>query len=132
MVIFLQNKRTGQIKKGILGFSWTTFFFGLFVPLLRGDLKMFIPFFLFYIAGYYIIGSYFMPYTYSHIDGIFMFQMMDDFGIYSMFSSFFYFMVNIFGAFFYNKIYTQGLINRGFIPMSEESNVLLASKGIIF
>lgn len=29
----------GQTKKAKIGFSWTTFFFGFFVPLFRGDAK---------------------------------------------------------------------------------------------
>lgn len=29
----------GVIKRAKIGFSWTTFFFGFFVPLIRGDAK---------------------------------------------------------------------------------------------
>jgi hypothetical protein len=29
--------KDGVTRKGVLGFSWTTFFFGFFVPLFRGD-----------------------------------------------------------------------------------------------
>lgn len=125
MVVFLKNKNNGKIKKGIVGFSWTTFFFGLFVPLLRRDFKIFLPFFFLYMAILYM-----MPYTYSDIDGIFSFRIEDNIGIYQQFSTAFYFIVNILGAFFYNKFYTQNLIYRRYYPMSEETEVILNSNGI--
>lgn len=31
------DKKNGKIKSSPLGFSWTTFFFGVFAPLFRGD-----------------------------------------------------------------------------------------------
>jgi len=41
MKINLKHNQTGVAKQVKLGFSWTTFFFGGFVPLIRGDLKWF-------------------------------------------------------------------------------------------
>ncbi len=35
--VFLE--KDGINKTSVVGFSWTLFFFGFFVPLLRGDLK---------------------------------------------------------------------------------------------
>lgn len=32
-------EKDGIQKKGFIGFSWTMFFFGVFVPLFRGDFK---------------------------------------------------------------------------------------------
>lgn len=43
----------GVVKTGIVGFSWTTLFFGLFVPLLRGDMKWF---FIMLIFGILTLG----------------------------------------------------------------------------
>lgn len=37
-MIILRNKN-GITKKAPIGFSWTVFFFGFFVPLFRGDFK---------------------------------------------------------------------------------------------
>lgn len=34
----LKNERTGETKQIKQGFSWTSLFFGIFVPLIRADL----------------------------------------------------------------------------------------------
>ncbi len=41
-LIKLKHKDTGVYKEAPLGFSWTTFFLGFWVPIFRGDLKWFI------------------------------------------------------------------------------------------
>lgn len=41
MKIYLRHPVTNQIKSVKLGFSWTMLFFGIFVPLIRGDWKWF-------------------------------------------------------------------------------------------
>ncbi len=38
-MIVLKHKQSAPVKKCVTGFSLTTFFFGLLVPLVRGDLK---------------------------------------------------------------------------------------------
>lgn len=38
MIIRLQDK-VGQLRTAKVGFSWTVFFFGFFVPICRGDAK---------------------------------------------------------------------------------------------
>ncbi|AVQ21702.1 HrgC protein [Fusobacterium necrophorum subsp. funduliforme] len=42
MAKVIQLEKNGALKKSCVGFSWTTFFFGFFVPLFRGDAMWFI------------------------------------------------------------------------------------------
>jgi hypothetical protein len=41
-MILLLKTQNGVMKQAVMGFSWTTLFFGFFVPLFRGDLKWFV------------------------------------------------------------------------------------------
>lgn len=102
ITLVLKNKKNNSIKLGILGFSWTTLFFGGFVPFFRGDWKTFLILLICYI------------FTLSNSLNV----------LYS-------FVVHILGAFFYNRIYTQYLVNQGYVPMNEEGITLLKIKGIM-
>ena len=55
-MINLVNPRTKMVKKCSTGYSWTTFFFGVFVPLFRGDLKWAAIFFIIAIMVSFVIG----------------------------------------------------------------------------
>lgn len=82
-MIELRN-RNGVVKKAPQGFSWTVFFFGLFVPLFRKDWK----FFLIMFALNLVIGAI----TY---------------GLGA-------FIVNLIVAIKYNEWYLEGLQNEGY------------------
>lgn len=95
----LENEM-GLIKEVKIGFSWTTFFFGFFPALFRGDLKWAAIIFVATLA----IGSFTL-------------------GLCSW-------IVTIVFAFIYNKLYIKDLIEKGYLPASEESRMKLESAGI--
>lgn len=68
----MTNEQTGQTKTVKIGFSWTTFFFGACVPLLRGDFKWF---FIMILLAFITLGiSWFVvPFIYNgkYIDTLF-------------------------------------------------------------
>ena len=55
MAIKVRLEKEGQLKNAFVGFSWTTFFFGFWVPLFRGRKKDFLLFFLFFLVKIGII-----------------------------------------------------------------------------
>ena len=81
-----------EVKKG---FSWTVFFFGLFVPLVRGDLKWAVIMFVVQaLAGVYTlgIGSW---------------------------------VASLIFAFFYNKVYMKDLLEKGYKPTEVYEDVVM-------
>ena len=56
MSIKIQLEKNGELIDGFTGFSWTTFFFGFWVPLFRLKLKDFLMFFIFF--GFKIFTFY--------------------------------------------------------------------------
>ena len=95
--VLMKHKDTGLIKTGFVGFSWTTFFFGVFPALFRGDFLTFLGFLL-----------------------IIMFVGAFTAGIGSW-------IILIAWSFMYNKYYTTKLIEKGYeFSDSEEKNVSAA------
>jgi hypothetical protein len=80
----MKNSKSGVLKAGFYGFSWTSFFFGGIPALIRGDL----------MYGLGILVA-------SIVLGLF------SFGLLSL-------VVNIVWAFVYNKNYTHRLLEAGF------------------
>lgn len=50
MSVKIKLEKNGEVINGFTGFSWTTFFFGFWVPLFRGKLKDFAYFFMFFLC----------------------------------------------------------------------------------
>jgi hypothetical protein len=100
MNVRLQND-AGVVKEVKLGFSWTTFFFGFFPALFRGDLKWAtIMFVTAALVGVFTLG----------------------FGAW---------VPGIIFSFIYNKIYIKDLLEKGYRPADEHTQSELGSKGII-
>jgi len=89
------------MKEAKVGFSWTTFFFGFFPALFRGDLKW----------------------------AIIMFIVAAAIGIFTL--GFGAWVVWLIFAFIYNKAYIRELLEKGYRPANEHSEQILKTKGII-
>ena len=98
---FVVLEKNGLRKEVKVGFSWTVFFFGLFVPLFRGDLKW---------AAIMFFGTILLGFGTLGIGGA---------------------VLGIVMSFVYNKIYIKDLIEKGWKPVGEENRLLLEEKNII-
>lgn len=87
-------------QDGFVGFSWTTFFFGFWVPIFRKDFKTALILFVLTIAvGFFTFGA-----------GILI--------------------LDIILGFFYNKYFTENLVKAGFRPVDDYSKELLIKNKI--
>ena len=89
-------------KSSYLGWGWTLFFFGFWVPLFRKDLKGF---------GIILLATIVLS-TFTYGGG----------GI----------IISIAAAIFYNNYSTEELIKLGFRPLDERSELELKNAGIFY
>ncbi|MDQ0195855.1 DUF2628 domain-containing protein [Paenibacillus wynnii] len=95
------SNNAGVIKEVKVGFSWTTFFFGFFPALFRGDLKWAAIMLITAIAvGIFTAGIG------AWIPGIIF-------------------------SFVYNKVFIKEMLEKGYRPADEHSQAILQGKGII-
>ena len=94
-------EKNGIRKEVKVGFSWTTFFFGFFVPLFRGDLKW---------AAIMFFGAILLGIATAGIGGA---------------------VLGIVMSFVYNKIYIKELIAKGWNPAGKRDRLLLEDNNII-
>ena len=95
-------KNSGGVTKEVkVGFSWTTFFFGFFPALFRGDLKWA----AILVVIELVLGSFTLGIG-AWVSGVVF-------------------------SFVYNKIYIKELIEKGYQPANEESRRLLEDNQII-
>ena len=113
MSVKVKLEKNGYIKNGFTGFSWTTIFFGFWVPLFRLKLKDFLMFFLFfgfkiftfYLFFYQISKNIYFPFlsSYATLIPSILFVVI--------------FSAEIWIAYYYNKYYTENLLADGFRTM---------------
>ncbi|MGL2774519.1 HrgC protein [Helicobacter pylori] len=128
MVATINLKKDNLIKKGFVGFSWTTLFFGFLVPIIRGDVRWAIVMFISLCCYYFLVGAI--------IDGMFpdIDKIPDDDLIVIFLVVFLGNIINIVNiiiAFVYNKHYTAKLLEDGYEPADEYSRGILRSRGMI-
>lgn len=100
-MIMLRHPSTNLIKECPTGYSWTTCFFAVFVPLFRGDLKytlIFILISMFTAACTFFIGALF-------VSPIF--------------------------AYFYNKLYIKDLLEKGYVAADDRAQQYLIDENIV-
>ena len=113
MSVKVKLEKNGYIKNGFTGFSWTTIFFGFWVPLFRLKLKDFLMFFIFfgfkiftfYLFFYQISKNIYFPFlsSYATLIPSILFVVI--------------FSAEIWIAYYYNKYYTENLLADGFRTM---------------
>ena len=86
--IILKHPQTGIVKTGLYGFSWTTFFFGGFPALFRGDI---------------VVGACVLVASVLTLG-----------------------IASLIWAFIYNKRYTLGLIEKGYVLSGSDGENALA------
>lgn len=128
MATTINLKKGNLIKKGFVGFSWTTLLFSFWVPVIRGDARWAIVMFIFLFCYSFVvvvtIGGMFAD---TDIDKIPDDELIGIFLIVSLGSI----IINIIFAFTYNKQYTTRLLESDYEPTDEYSRGILRSRDMI-
>ena len=142
MAIKINLKKKNKTKDGFVGFSFTTFFWGLFIPIFRGDSKGFLKFFLIWLATFGVL-VFIARFPYDSIDFdkfpsisnfiISLFDVKFKYIVLAILSFFLLlliisFIVWIFVAKNYNKNYTNKLLRQGYMPSEDDSYSLALLK----
>ena len=122
MSVKIQLEKNGEVINGFTGFSWTTFFFGFWVPAFRKKSKSFGLFFLFFIIKIIII--YILSKQNNEIrESLWLYGTYEL--SYSMLTpillSAAIYPLEVWIAYFYNNYYTNNLLAEGCVTGSEIS-----------
>jgi hypothetical protein len=96
----MRQPQTGIVKTGYFGFSWTSFFFGGFPALMRGDIWI----------GLAVLAGSLVASAFS--------------------AGLLWFVVGLIWAVIYNKMYTQKLLQQGFILEDDPRRVEEARRAL--
>ncbi|RRD22789.1 hypothetical protein [Fusobacterium canifelinum] len=115
MAVKVKLEKDGYVKNGFTGFSWTTLFFGFWVPLFRLKLKDFLMFFIFFIVKLLILYMFFSQW-YKLVYSLSFFGELNI--SYSILTPITLLTavgpIEIWIAYYYNKYYTDNLLYDGF------------------
>ena len=142
MSVKFQLKKDAYMKKGAVGFSYTTFFFEFFVPLFRGDGKgffMILATSILVSGPVYLINYFFKNFNFDP-NSLFIKILMPLLDIkykyilicYILFSevlSIICILVWLYIGSWYNKNYTMRLIKKGYSPLENDDYALALLKG---
>ena len=133
MAIKIKLKKNDETKNGFVAFSFTTFLWGAFVPIFRGDGKGFVKlFFIWLVTSGLVIFLEKFPYDSIDFDKIpsirdFIISLFDVkykyifLAFYCFYSllSLISFVIWIFIAKNYNRYYTNKIFNQGYMPSED-------------
>ena len=116
MATIIRLEKDGYMKDAFVGYSYTTAFFNAFVPAARQDLKSFL-----FIGGIYLFNSFISNFYKIYVQRNFVEYK------YGALISFIGLMISWVIGFFYNKYYTQKMLEEGWKPLKDDeySNTLL-------
>lgn len=109
--IILINPKNGSSDEIKVGFSWTMLFFGIFVPLFRSDWKWF-----FILGGYVIWNSWMGSHLIEEQEWLQTLNFVVQWGM----------------AFFYNRIYINERLKKGWYPSSHISEERLRKANFVW
>ena len=121
MSVKIQLEKNGEVINGFTGFSWTTFFFGFWVPAFRKKSKGFGLFFLFFIIKTIIL--YTLSKQNNEIDlNLLIYGTFEP--SYSMITPVVLaaaiYPLETWIAYFYNNYYTNNLLAEGYRPIEND------------
>lgn len=120
MAVVFQMEKDGELKDGLLGFSWTSFFFSFFVPLIRKDIPAFIGVLAVVIIGNVGMNAMAAKILNSYDPKIGGFMVV----------TLIFLIIGLVWCFKYNRMYTKKLLEQGWRPVNSEGVRLLKEAGL--